>query len=167
MIYETSFLFLSTLPGDELAAQVGNLKEIITSKGGKVLSEEYPQMINLAYPIRFRMDNKYTIHETAYFGWVKYELDAEKAPEVKKAIDAIKTLIRYLTLKTVTENTLVGNVFDQLEADTAKVEVVESDDQSSEEGEIDTEKVDEKLDEMLDDESDSDEVSIDENKDSE
>jgi ribosomal protein S6 len=154
MVYETSFLFLPNLASDELAAQVGKLKEVITSNGGEVVAEEYPQMISLSYPIRHRMDNKYTDYATAYFGWVKYEIEADKAEEIKKAIDAIKSMLRYLTTKTVKENTIVSkDVFgilqgkEPMQAKPKEVKRVKP----QEEGEMNEEEVDEELDKMLDD----------------
>ncbi len=116
MIYETSFLFLPTLSGGDLAVQVGKLKEVITSNGGEILSEEYPQMIGLAYTLRHRFENKYSNYDTANFGWVKYSLEAEAAAKVKKEVDLMKSLIRYLTIKSVEENTMVSkNVFGMLQ----------------------------------------------------
>jgi ribosomal protein S6 len=157
MIYETSFSFIPTLASDELATQVGKIKEIITSKGGEVVSEEYPQVISLAYAIRHRMDNKYITHETAHFGWVKYDVEQEKAQEIKKELDDIKVLLRYLTLKTVKENTMISKdlfaILQGKEVAVAPIRKVEkAPEPVAEEGEMNKDKVDEKLDKMLDDE---------------
>ncbi|MFT5359591.1 MAG: ribosomal protein S6 [Candidatus Paceibacteria bacterium] len=157
MIYETSFSFLPTLASDELATQVGKLKEVITSKGGEIISEEYPQVINLAYSIRHRMDNKYKTHETAHFGWVKYDVEQSEAQDVKKGLDNIKVLLRYLTLKTVKENTMISkDVFAILQGKeivAAPVRKVEKAPEPVVEGDMSEKKVDEQLDKMLDDES--------------
>jgi ribosomal protein S6 len=157
MVYETSFLFLPTLAGDELAVQVGKLKEAVTSNGGEILSEEYPQNIALSYPIRHRLENKYVVSETAYFGWMKYELDPEKAEEVKKLIDSIKVLMRYVTLKTVKENTIVSkDVFATLQGkDVPAAPIVKEVVKRApvDEGEMVEEEVDEELDKMLEDTS--------------
>jgi len=150
MVYETSFLFLSSLASDELAGQVGLLKEIITSRGGEIISEEYPQMIGLSYPIRHRLDNKYVLHENANFGWVKYELDPEKAEEVKKEIDLIKTLVRYITVKTVKEQTFVSkDVFASLRGETMPDAPKELKPEVEEEILALDEEVDEELDKIL------------------
>ncbi len=155
MIYETSFLFLPTLAGDELAVQVGKLKEVVTSNGGEILSEEYPQMIDLSYSIRHRLENKYVVSETAYFGWVKYEATPETAPKIKKGLDAIKVLMRYLTLKTVKENTMVSkDIFATLQGKESAAPVREYKKEVTpvvEEGEMDAKEVDVELDKMLDD----------------
>lgn len=155
MIYETTFLFLPTLASDELATQVGKLKEVITSNGGEIVSEEYPQMIELAYDIRHRMENKYSNYAGANLGWVKYEADPASAEAIKKGFDAIKTLLRYLTLKAEKENTMVSkDIFSILqgkEVATAPVrDSKEQASQDSEEGEMNENKVDEELDKMLD-----------------
>ncbi|NCT00187.1 30S ribosomal protein S6 [Candidatus Parcubacteria bacterium] len=166
MIYETTFLFLPTLSSEDLAVQVGKLKEIITSNGGEIISDEYPQMVSLAYTLRHRLENKYTNYDTANLGWVKYNLDPEAAPKVKKQADLIKSLLRYLTLKTVSENTMISkNVFAMLQGKeifaAAPKEYKKPVAPVVEEGEMVKEEVDEELDKMLDD---SEEVAEDEAK---
>ena len=41
-----------------------------------------------------------------YFGWIKFELDADKVKELEKGLKLDEEVIRYLVVKTVRENTV-------------------------------------------------------------
>ena len=45
------------------------------------------------------------------FGWVKFNMDADKVVELKKKLDLDPNIIRFLVLKTVKENTIAAKRF--------------------------------------------------------
>src|SRR4051812_9140619 len=97
-IYEVSYLLL-----DEGAS----VKEAVSSCGGEVISFEEPISIDLAYSMTKVVGTLRRKVTSAYFGWVKFELPAEKIAEVKKTLDGMESVLRYLIIKTVRENTLL------------------------------------------------------------
>lgn len=107
-IYELGYLLAPTLSEDEVPAAFGNLKDLITSMGGVAISEEMPKNIPLAYTMAKVIQNVRQKFDNAYFGWIKFYMDSEKVLELKKKLDLDPTLIRFLILKTVKENTLAS-----------------------------------------------------------
>ena len=50
----------------------------------------------------------YEKYDTAYFGWIKFEVGSDKIEAVKKAVELHPTVLRALLLSTVRENTYLG-----------------------------------------------------------
>jgi hypothetical protein len=65
-------------------------------------------MFNLAYEIPKTLKAQKKWYETAYFGWVKFELDSSKLAVFEKFVKELEETLRYLIVKTVRENTLVA-----------------------------------------------------------
>src|SRR6185503_1731978 len=110
-IYEVVFLLVPTLAEEEVPAAFGNIKEVVASFGGAVISDEIPRNITLAYTMSKVISNVRSKFNSAYFGWVKFEMDAEKVLEMKKKLDLDPQIIRFLILKTVKENTIAARRF--------------------------------------------------------
>lgn len=106
MIYEVSYLVLPTVGEDALAPEVSKLKETLAGVEAKVIGDEYPSLINLQYEMTKRIDTKNVRFDQAYFGWVKFEAESDSVAKIKKALDLNKSLLRYLIVTTVRENTL-------------------------------------------------------------
>jgi len=107
-IYEVGYLVLPTLPEDKVAAAVTSLKAALEKSNAIVISDENPRVTRLAYSIEKVIDNKKNKFDTAYFGWVKFELNPEKLAELEKSLKLAKELLRFLIIKTVRENIVVG-----------------------------------------------------------
>lgn len=105
-VYEVSFIFDNKL--DEGAAlEKGNaIKQSIATLGGSFVSEEAPYMRELAYEMTRVVNNVNVRFNEGYFGWIKFELDAEKVKDLEKGLKLDDQLIRYLVVKTVRENTV-------------------------------------------------------------
>lgn len=106
MVYELGYLLVPTLSEDEVPTLYGNLKELIASFGGEVTSDEMPKMINLAYTMTKVVSNVRSKYDSAYFGWVKFDMDTQKLLEFKKKLDLDSNIIRFLIIKTVKENNI-------------------------------------------------------------
>ncbi|MCI5108636.1 MAG: 30S ribosomal protein S6 [Candidatus Pacebacteria bacterium] len=105
-IYEIGFHILPTVAEEALGDEVSKIRTEI-EKGGEVISEEYPKLQDLEYSISKYIDTKKSKFDRAYFGWIKFEGDAELALSIKKVCDNHSNILRYLIIKTVRENTLV------------------------------------------------------------
>ncbi|MBU3668662.1 MAG: 30S ribosomal protein S6 [Candidatus Taylorbacteria bacterium] len=107
-VYELGFHFVPTLSEDEVAVPFSHLKSLIEKKGGTFIAEGTPEMTNLAYEISKTVKAQKKRYTEAYFGWVKFELNAEEIPAFEKEVKAFEPILRYLLIATVRENTLVG-----------------------------------------------------------
>jgi ribosomal protein S6 len=110
-IYELGYLLVPTIAEEDVPAAFGNLKELVASLGGNPVSEEMPKLIPLAYTMSKIVDNVRHKFNTAYFGWIKFNMTTEKVLELKKKLDLDPNLVRFLILKTVKENTIASRRF--------------------------------------------------------
>lgn len=110
-VYELGYLLVPSILEEDLPMNYGNLKEIVASFGGEIIADEMPKMITLAYPMQKVLSNVRHKFKTAYFGWTKFLMTAEKVLELKKRLDLDPQVIRFLILKTVRENTIATRKF--------------------------------------------------------
>jgi len=110
-VYELGYILIPSISEEDLPVLYGNLKELVASFGGIVISDEMPKMIQLAYAmvkVAANMRNKFN---TGYFGWIKFTMSSDKVLELKKKLDLDLNIIRFLILKTVKENTIAAKRF--------------------------------------------------------
>jgi len=112
-VYELGYLLVPTIKEEDVPVQYGNLKELISGLGGELISDEMPKMIPLAYQMSKVVSNLRHKFDSAYFGWVKFVMEADKLLELKSRLDSDTNFIRFLILKTVKENTIAGRRFMQ------------------------------------------------------
>lgn len=107
-IYEIGYLLSPAIRDEDLEARLGEIKESITKFGATFLSEGNPEFIDLAYEMMRVIENKNVRFNQGYFGWMKFEMDPSQIEAMKEVLDGTTTLIRYLLIKTVKENTVIG-----------------------------------------------------------
>lgn len=105
-IYEAGFLLVPTLPEEKLDEEMASIKALISKHGGVVISEDSPKSRSLSYSMTKVVETKRYKFSEAYFGWVKFELDRSALAEVEKGLKENISVLRYLLIKTVRENTL-------------------------------------------------------------
>ena len=110
-VYELGYILVPTIKEEDVPMNYGNLKELIASFGGEIISSEMPKMITLAYSMSKVVSNVRSKFDTGYFGWVKFTMSSEKILELKKRLDLDPNIIRFLILKTVKENTIATKRF--------------------------------------------------------
>ena len=110
-VYEVGYLLVPTIAEEDASVHFGDLKELISSLGGNVISDEMPKMIPLAYPMQKVMSNVRSKFTSAYFGRTKFTMDSEQVLELKKKLDLDINFIRFLITKTVRENTIAAKRF--------------------------------------------------------
>lgn len=110
-VYELGYLVVPTVSTEDVPVLYGNLKELVLSHGGVVISDEIPKMIPLAYSMVKVVANVRSKFNTAYFGWTKFTMGSDKVLELKKKLDLDPKIIRFLILKTVKENTIAAKRF--------------------------------------------------------
>jgi ribosomal protein S6 len=107
-VYELGIHLLPTLSEADVQIEFSKIKSNIEKLDGEIISESQPRMFKLAYEISKTIKAQKKWYETAYFGWVKFELDASKIAVFEKFVKELENTLRYLIVKTVRENTLVA-----------------------------------------------------------
>jgi ribosomal protein S6 len=107
-VYEIGFL-IAGVPEDRVPAEAGAVKEAVTGSGAAIIAEEAPRHEALAYTMRKKnVSGSYEKYDDAYFGWIKFEAQSDKVDGLKKAIEAMPSILRMLLITTVKENTYLG-----------------------------------------------------------
>ena len=147
-IYEVGYLLVPTLSEENMPGVYSTLKDLVVSLGGEIISDEMPKMIPLAYHMVKVFQNIRNKFDTAYFGWVKFEMDASKVLELKKKLDLDPNFIRFLILKTVRENTIAAKRFIHKDA-RRKTTTLKKEGEGEASLPIDKEEIDKEIDAMV------------------
>lgn len=105
-VYEISFIFDNKLDEGAALEKSNAIKQTIATLGGSFISEEAPYMRELAYEMIRVVNNVNVRFNEGYFGWIKFELPADKVKDLEKGIKLDEQVVRYLVVTTVKENTV-------------------------------------------------------------
>ena len=105
-IYEVGYLIMPAVPEADLSREVTGLKDVLDREKAAIISEEFPRLRQLAYPMYKRTSEGYQKHVNAYFGWLKFEASPESTLQIERGLKGFPNLLRYLLIKTVREHTL-------------------------------------------------------------
>lgn len=106
-VYELGYHLVPALREEELPAEVSSLRSRIEALGGVFIADEFPRSIPLAYTMFRSSGGRRERFNTAYFGWVKFEMDPSSAEKLAKELRGEKKLVRFIVIKTVRENTMI------------------------------------------------------------
>ena len=99
-VYEVGYHLLPQLSEGEVTAWTTEFSKLLSSLGATLVGEKAPEKIDLAYSIYRRVEGKYQGVNTAYFGWVAFELDPARITDVKKFMDAHRSVLRHIIVTT-------------------------------------------------------------------
>ena len=105
-IYEIGFHIVPIVAEDDLGARVTKIRDVIESKGGRVIADEYPKHMDLSYAITKIAANKRALYRSAYFGWIKFEADPAGIKALEADMMKDDFILRFILVKTVRENTM-------------------------------------------------------------
>lgn len=105
-VYEVSFIFDNKMDENKALEKANAIKQSIASLGGSFISEEVPYMRELAYEMIRVVNNVNTRFNEGYFGWIKFEMDADKVKKLEAVLKLDEEVVRFLVVKTVRENTV-------------------------------------------------------------
>lgn len=105
VVYEVGFHIVPTVAEDAVPAETAIIKEALVSAGASVFASGEPDLIALAYPMTKKIANKNHVFDSAYFGWMKFEVDPASIVGIKTAMDSNLNVLRYLILKTTKDAT--------------------------------------------------------------
>lgn len=105
-VYEVGYIFVPLIAEENLAAEVAGVQEVIEKHGGMRISDEFPVMKTLAYPMRKNRGGSYEKFESGYFGWIKFEMPGGNTEVLKNDLEKHPALVRFLLVRTVRDNVL-------------------------------------------------------------
>ena len=105
-VYEVGYLITPSVPEEKIPEEVGVLRAVIERNGGAVLSEEFPQLMDLAYTMYQSLEASKAPFKEAYFGSFKFEMPTASVTTLEKELTAHKNLLRFLFVKTLAGNTM-------------------------------------------------------------
>lgn len=104
-VYEAGYHVASSVKEEDVDGVVATIRTIIEKNGGIFISEGAPALMKLAYPMYQTEKGKRTMHDRAYFGWLKFEAPTTVARELSDALQANKNIIRSMVFVTLREDT--------------------------------------------------------------
>jgi len=107
-VYEAGFLLVPFISEEQVTAEAADIKAIIEKNGGVVIHEEAPKLRPLAYEISKVTAGQKRKNDKAFFGFVKFTALPEAAVTIKADLDKKDTIIRFILIKTIKDNTLYG-----------------------------------------------------------
>ena len=97
--YELAFHILPTVAEGEVQAIFDRIKAAIVTAGGEVTNEELPARFDLAYEIVQYLEGRNRKFKSAHFGWVRFDLEADKVAEVIEMVEGTKDIMRHLLIR--------------------------------------------------------------------
>jgi ribosomal protein S6 len=122
VVYEIGFHLIPLVSEDEVASHVSTIKSILDKAGARVISEEFPTLIELAYSISKKVQGSKESFDSAYFGWVKFESSSEAIEEIDEAVRGFEEVLRFIIVKTLREDTIIKKDTRTEESDETKAE---------------------------------------------
>ncbi len=105
-VYELAFHLVPTISESEVAVQFSHLKSLVEKRKGAFISEQAPALMKLTYEVPKTVKGQKKWYENAYFAWVKFSLDAAEIEGLEKEVKNFESMLRYLLIKTVAEDTM-------------------------------------------------------------
>ena len=97
--YELAFHVLPTVAEGEVTAVVDRIKAAIVAAGGHVTNEEVPARFDLSYEIVKFLEGRNRKFTSAYFGWVRFSVEANKIAELTEVVEGSKEILRHLLIR--------------------------------------------------------------------
>ena len=154
-VYEIAFHVVPVLDEETRTSVVEGIRKSVESRGGTILGEHHPQLLDLSYPMDRQIQGKRSIFHSAYFGWLFAELPKALIEEVQEELAHAETIIRFLVTRTEKAVALEGAEYTfarkgsayEVSAD----EVIEVEPQTQEKEEVSEEELDEAIDSLVGD----------------
>ncbi len=103
-VYEVGYFLVPLIMEADVANEVAKIQFAIEERGGVSISDEFPVMRGLAYPMRKAIGDRNQVFDTGYFGWIKFEIGAENAIVLKEDIAALPNILRFILVRAAREN---------------------------------------------------------------
>ena len=105
-LYELGYHLLPVIMEEELGGEVTALRDLVEKHGGQVVSQEMPKTVALAYPLPKIIASKRKYFDTAFFGWVRFEMLPQGVVALKDDLNGYEKILRFIIVKTSIEQPL-------------------------------------------------------------
>ncbi|MFA6340658.1 MAG: 30S ribosomal protein S6 [Candidatus Paceibacterota bacterium] len=106
-VYEVGYHLLSSVAEENISEEAAKIKAYLSKEKAEIISEEAPKLRPLAYPIKKAFGGVYKTFDKAYFGFIKFALtEGGDITKIDQAMKANESILRYIVVKTVRENTM-------------------------------------------------------------
>ena len=99
-VYELGFHLDPELSAEEVKKACQSIRDAILEKGGSIVAEGEPFMVQLAYTVSRQETTGRHDFSAAYFTWIAYELSARDHDEILSAANADKRIFRFIDVLT-------------------------------------------------------------------
>lgn len=145
-IYEVGYHLMPTVSESEISKLVVRIRTIIEEKRGNIISEEMPKEQTIAYEIAANTSSKKQKFDKSCFGWIKFEADNSSVSGIKKALEEVAEIMRFILIKTVRENTIFYPKFQRPKRENERNDKVEI---SAEVKEVSEEEIDKGIEQLV------------------
>lgn len=114
-VYEVGYLIVPSIPEEKVADEVSAIHGHIEKNGGTIIAEDFPKLRDLSYSMLQVVESKRSNYDSAYFGWVKFEMPVLGLAVLEEQLKQSKGVLRHLTMKTVRENTMFSERMPNIE----------------------------------------------------
>lgn len=105
-VYEIGYLLVPTMSEKGVSEKSEAFRKMIELTKGSIIAEGKPVLQDLAYEMSIIVSNKKEIHNSGYFGWIKFEANSTQVEKIEKDLKEDVEIIRFILIKTVLEDTL-------------------------------------------------------------
>ncbi len=148
-IYEIGYHLISSIAEEQVPAEVEKLKAVLAKEKATIISEESAKLRPLAYSIKKGFGGVYKTYDKAYFGFIKFELlEGGDIAKIDAAFKSNDSVLRYIIIKTVRENTMYSPKITVFTDKDAKIKPMPTKDEKTE-APLSIEEVDKSIDALL------------------
>ena len=104
-VYEAGYQIAASVKENEVEAVIAAIRAVVEKAGGAFIAEGAPSLMKLAYDMETRQGEKYTTHDKAYFGWLKFETTPISAEDLALALKTNPVIVRSIVFRTSREET--------------------------------------------------------------
>lgn len=98
-LYEVGYHLVSSIAEDAVGAEVARIREAIEGSKGVVVSEEWPKRTQLAYTISRKEQSGLAHYDTAYFGWIRFEIDRAQIQRIQNVLEELSAMLRFIVIE--------------------------------------------------------------------
>ncbi len=99
-VYEVGYLLLPSIPEEHIPENVSRLEALVAKHGGSKIADGKPELRTLAYEMEKAVGTRNEHFTSAYFGWMKFEVDPEGVLALKSELDKDVYILRFILIKT-------------------------------------------------------------------
>jgi len=152
-IYEVGYHIISSVAEENVPAEVEKIKAYLAKEKAIILSEEAPKLRPLAYSIKKAFGGTYKTFDKAYFGFIKFALgETGDIRNIDLSMKNNESVLRYLVVKTVRENTMYSPKITVFSDKEAKIKTFKEDKVVKGEKTATVEEIDKSIDALVSDE---------------